>query len=441
MNIRTAGGGNVEVRTFSLENPNSALSGENLLRIVQAGQESWTGRQVTPTSSLQTVAVYACVKLIANQIATLPLKLYRRVDARNKQVIDPDGTDLSFGLLARMLGQTPNPEVPAQEFLRDLVGHQLLWGNSYTNVVRNGAGRPMELWPLRPDRMQIVRVISELERELGYIYTLPNGDRIALDAADVMHIRNLSIDGVVGLSPIADVARNAVAIEQAASEHGGRFFSNGAAPSSVLTIPAKGDKFQEKVKLYRDQFGAIYGGLSKAGRMAVVEEGVTWQSIGIPNQQSQFLETRHFQVAEIARLYGVPPHMISDVERTTSWGTGIVEQNVAFLTYTLRPILENIEAAINHNLGLIPGRRTLRDESVYPQFSVEGLLRGDATAQANMLAVLIQNQVLSPEDVAGILDYPYNPDRPNTYENPNTSANGAHDHPPGDSLTPPQGSA
>lgn len=388
---------------------------------------SATGIAVSPDSAIaNTVAVYACVALLADVIGSLPLHLYRvSEDGRERIYSTSRARGLSGrgypGSLARVLGELPNSEMSAQTLWETVVGHGALWGTAYVNVVRGADGRVSQLWPLRPDRIETKRDSSG---ELYYVYYIDGArqkPRI-LYPEEVMRVPWFGTSGVTGISPVS-VARNDIAISQAASQFAGKWYKNSAMPSSIVTIPrGPQDKFKERSEVYRAHLQALHGGMDNAARIAVVEEGVDWKSIQMPMADMQFMETRKFQISEIARLFRIPPHMIGDVERSTSWGTGIEQQSLGFLTYTLRPILSRIEAAICRDLGLIPGEKTLPDEGLYSEFLTADLLRTDTKGRYEAYEIAIRNRIMSPTDVAQLENLEPNPERPTEYENPNTSA-------------------
>jgi HK97 family phage portal protein len=345
------------------------------------GSSTATGKTVSVAGSLAFVPVYACVRLLASSIASLPLPVYRRLPGGGKER-DPGHP------LYTLLHDQPNPEMTSCELRQALVGHLLLWGNAYASIESDSAGRVVGLWPLRPDQMRVER--STTSGQVIYRYTLPEGEERILLADEVMHWRGLSTDGLMGYSPIT-LAREAVGMGLAAEEYGARFFGNDSRPGGVLKSPkpltpaAAGN--------LKESWESAHMGLSNRHRVAVLEEGVEWQSIGIPPKDAQFLELRQFQRSEIAMLFGVPPHMIGDTEKSTSWGTGIEQQGIGFVTYTLRPWLVSIEQRIRADLFTESDRETW-----FAEFLVDGLLRGDAKGRAESLAIQRQNGVLNADE-------------------------------------------
>lgn len=373
---------------------------------------SASGKNVTPKSAVEgTVAVYAAVGLLAETVGTLPFHLYDDGEIREK--VGPSQGSWP-GTLARMFHQSPNPEMSAHEYWETVEGHTLLWGNHYSWIRRDGAGRPQQLWPLRPDRMEVARRGNDRGLPVGprvYVYRLESGERRGFGRSEILHVTDFATDGLKGLSRI-QTARNAVGIEQAAGEYAGRFFSNSSRPDGVLTTEQRMDA--DDTKRIRTAWENLHRGLTKSQRVGVLHSGLQWQSIGVPPNDAQFIEQRRFQIEEIARLYRIPPHLLGAVEKSTSWGTGIEQQTIGFVVYTLRANLKRIEAAVNRDLGDPDIGETLRDGGLVPEFSVEGLLRGDMQSRAEFYSKGIQDGWLVPNDARALENRPPLPglDRP-----------------------------
>ena len=242
---------------------------------------------------MQTTAVYACVRVLAEAIASLPLHTYRYTDTGKEKAFDHH--------LFPLLHDEPNPEMTSFVFRETLMGHLLLWGNAYAQIIRDGRGKVMALYPLMPDKMTVERTEKG---ELFYLYS-KDGISYPLRSDEVLHIPGLGFDGLVGYSPIA-MAKNAIGMAIATEEYGAKFFANGANPGGVLEHPGV---VKDPSKI-RESWNAVYQGSGNAHRVAVLEEGMKFQSIGIPPEQAQFLETRKFQLNEIARIFRIPPHMV-----------------------------------------------------------------------------------------------------------------------------------
>jgi HK97 family phage portal protein len=361
----------------SAENPSRPITANELGEMF-GGAPSVTGKRVSPEGALRVISVYACVRVIAETIATLPLHTYRRLTpiGREKALTHP---------VYWLLHDLPNPEMTIVEILEAMMSHLLLWGNAYFEVVYDGAGVPRQLWLLRPDRTRPVRSPSG---QLVY-ETVVGGETITLSAYRVLHIRGLSSDGYIGYSPIA-LAREAIGLALATEEFGARWFGNGARPSGVLTKEGP-FKDKEALKRVRESWHASHGGLENSHRVAILEEGLKWQAIGIPPEDAQFLETRKFQKTEIAALFRVPPHMIADLERATF--SNIEHQSLNFVMHTIRPWLVRLERGFERTLMSDEDRRTH-----YVRFSVEGLLRGDAKSRAESFAVMRQNGIINGDE-------------------------------------------
>jgi HK97 family phage portal protein len=340
-------------------------------------RETASGRSVTPGESLQLVAVFACVSLIAETIGTLPLIVYRNLP-NNGRERDPQHP------MYPVLHTRPNPEMTSVEYREAMVGHLALRGNAYSQKLplRNGG---WELWPLRPDRMTVFRD----GRHLRYLYTLPSGEQRKLAPSEVMHIRGMSSDGLIGYSRVT-LAREAIGVGLALEEYSARLFSNGAQPGGVLQTPgALSAPAYERLK---SSWEAAHQGLDNAHRVAILEEGVEFKSVSLSAVDAQFLEQRRYSRSEIATLFRVPPHMIGDVERSTSWGTGIEQQGIGFVTHTLRPYLVRIEQRIG--LDLMP------EPTHFAEFLVDGLLRGDLKTRMESYALMRMWGLRSANDIA-----------------------------------------
>ena len=343
-----------------------------------------SGKPVNEHTAMQMTAVYSCVRILAEAVAGLPLHLYKYNASGGKEKA------LSHPLYF-VLHDEPNPEMSSFVFRETLMTHLLLWGNAYAQIIRNGKGEVIALYPLMPNRMSVDRDYSGA---LYYTYTrysdeapTMNGMTVTLRPSDVLHIPGLGFDGLVGYSPIA-MAKNAIGMAIACEEYGAKFFANGAAPGGVLEHPGT-IKDPQKV---RDSWNAAYQGSSNSHRVAVLEEGMKYQPIGISPEQAQFLETRKFQINEIARIFRVPPHMVGDLEKSSF--SNIEQQSLEFVKYTLDPWVIRWEQAISRAL-LRPDEKKL----YFAKFNVDGLLRGDYVSRMNGYATARQNGWMSANDI------------------------------------------
>ena len=346
--------------------------------------KSAAGAKVNEFTAMQTTAVYACVRILAESIAALPLHVYEYKGQGKERV---PGHPLYF-----LLHDSPNPEMTSFIFRETAMIHLLLWGNSFSQIIRDGMRRVVGLYPLLPNRMSVDR---DEHGELVYTYTpmsdsnpnLKSGQSIKLRREDVLHIPGLGFDGLVGYSPIA-MARNAVGMTLACEEYGSSFFANGARPGGVLKHPGV---IKDPSKL-RESWQAVYGGTANTGKVVVLEEGVDYQQISIPPEEAQFLETRKFQIDEIARLYRVPPHMIGDLEKSSF--NNIEQQSLEYVKYTLNPWVVRWEQSLQKAL-LLPSEQ----KRYFIKFNVDGLLRGDYQSRMQGYATGRQNGWLSANDI------------------------------------------
>lgn len=343
------------------------------------GQTS-SGKTVNERTAMQTTAVYACVRVLAEAIASLPLHTYRYTKNGKEKALDHH--------LYHLLHNEPNPEMTSFVFRETLMGHLLLWGNAYAQIIRDGRGNVMALYPLMPDKITVERTEKG---ELFYLYT-KEGISYPLRSEEVLHIPGLGFDGLVGYSPIA-MAKNAIGMAIATEEYGAKFFANGANPGGVLEHPGV---VKDPSKI-RESWNAVYQGSGNAHRVAVLEEGMKFQSIGIPPEQAQFLETRKFQINEIARIFRVPPHMVGDLERSSF--SNIEQQSLEFVMYTLDPWVIRWEQAIQRALF-----SSTEKKECFVKFNVNGLLRGDYQSRMQGYAVGRQNGWLCADDIRELED-------------------------------------
>ncbi|HQP79065.1 MAG TPA: phage portal protein [Bacteroidales bacterium] len=349
-----------------------------------------SGKTVNERTAMQTSAVYACVRILAEAIAGLPVHVYRYKENGGKERIFTHP-------LYRILHDEPNPEMTSFVFRETLMSHLLLWGNAYAQIVRDGRGQVIALYPLLPNKMDVSRAANG---NLYYTYRLdynesrihPARDTITLRKDEVLHIPGLGFDGLVGYSPIA-MAKNAVGMALATEEYGATFFANGANPGGVLEHPGV-VKDPQKVK---DSWNSAYRGSGNAHRVAVLEEGMKFQSIGIPPEQAQFLETRKFQINEIARIFRVPPHMVADLDKSSF--SNIEQQSLEFVKYTLNPWVIRWEQALQQSL-ILPSEKP----SLFLKFNLDGLLRGDYSSRMSGYATGRQNGWLSANDIRELED-------------------------------------
>ncbi len=345
---------------------------------------SSSGKRVNERTAMQMTAVYSCVRILSEALASLPIHVYRynAQGGKEKALNHP---------LYFLLHDEPNPEMTSFVFRETLMTHLLLWGNAYAQIIRNGKGEIVALYPLMPDRMTVDR--DEFGK-LYYEYTVSSedahtlkGTTVRLKPSDVLHVPGLGFDGLVGYSPIA-MAKNAIGLAIAAEEYGSKFYANGAAPSGVLEHPGT---LKDPGKV-RDSWSETFGGSANSHKIAVLEEGMKYTPISINPNEAQFLETRKFQINEIARIFRVPPHMVGDLEKSSF--SNIEQQSLEFVKYTLDPWVSRWEQSMIRSL-FSKEEKT----SYFIKFNVDGLLRGDYESRMNGYAIGRQNGWMSANDI------------------------------------------
>ena len=373
--------GNLSALFHSRDKPQNRTAGSSYTFFMGG---STAGKAVNERSAMQMTAVYSCVRILSEAIAGLPLHLYIYTEDGNKvkAVEHP---------LYQILHDEPNPEMSSFVFRETLMTHLLLWGNAYAQIIRNGKGEVIGLYPLMPNKMTVDRDTSG---KLYYSYQRSNEEaiqskdsKVILKPSDVLHIPGLGFDGLVGYSPIA-MAKNAIGMAIACEEYGAKFFSNGAAPGGVLEHPGT-IKDPQRI---RDSWQSTFGGSGNANKIAVLEEGMKFTPIGIAPEQAQFLETRKFQIDEIARIFRVPPHMVGDLDKSSF--SNIEQQSLEFVKYTLDPWVVRWEQSIARSL-LTPEEK----KTYFAKFNLDGLLRGDYQSRMQGYAIGRQNGWMSANDI------------------------------------------
>ncbi len=347
-----------------------------------------SGVMVDELRALQTSAVYACVKILAETVASLPLHLYKKGKNGKNEMAEQHP-------LYSCLYEMPNEEMTSFEFREMMMTSLLLWGNAYARKICKN-GHVTELWYLKPNLMTIERDMQT--GALKYIYSDDiTNQTIVYKPDQVFHIKSLSLDGVMGLSPIAQ-AREAIGLSLATEEYGAKFFGNGARPGGVLEHPG----ILKDPKKLRESWNQVYQGTRNSHKVAVLEEGMKYHTIGIAPEDAQFLETRKYQVNEICRIFRVPPHLVGDLERATF--SNIEHQSIEFVQHTIRPWLVRWEQSISRSL-LNESERLL----YFCKFNVDGLMRGDYKSRMEGYAVGRQNGWLSINDIRSLEDMPLVP--------------------------------
>lgn len=355
----------------------SSLLGTGGVSAFVFGRPTPSGKIVSPGSAMQVTAVWTCNKILSECVGMLPFGVYKQSGvSRSPAPKHP---------LHRLLHDEPNPDMSAIDYRMAMTSALCLWGNAYSKIARRGDGTPVALFPLPS---QLVRP-GRINGNLVYNYTPASGGPQVLKASDMLHVRGMSYDGISGLCPIS-LLGNAVGLAMALEEYASRFFSNGGVPSLVLQAP--NEVGAEAIKNIQESWDAMYGGAENSNKTAVLEQGLTIKEIGTTPDKAQSVESRKFQLGEIARIYRMPPHMLADLDRATF--SNIEQQSIEFVTYTLMPWLSMWEQAVNRSLFTDTEKGTY-----FAKFNVDALLRGDTASRYAAYAIGRQWGWLSADDV------------------------------------------
>ena len=332
-----------------------------LLRLLGLDRANVAGITVDEKSAMQISAVYGCVTVLSETMASLPLNLFVRGAGDSKEVaIAHPAQDL--------VHSKPNQEMTSYDWRAMSMGHLALRGNMYSQIVHNRGMQPITLWPLDPDRIET----SRRDGNLIYIFHRPNGGRRIFDSFEILHVKGRTKNGINGLSPI-DEAREAFASSIATQQYGNRVFRNDARPYGVLEHPGElTDKAHKRIK---DSWNADKQGVENAGTMSILEEGMKWKETSVKPEDAQFLQKRKFDVSDIARIFRVPPHLIQDLDRATF--ANVEQQSIDFVVHTVTSWATRWEQALNCSL-LTPMERRA---GMFFKFNLNAMLRGDVSTR------------------------------------------------------------
>lgn len=352
------------------------------------GHQASSGETVTVNSALGIPAVYACVNILANGIATLPFQTFKKTKTGRER-------DKNHAV-AKLLEKRPNPYQGPFKFKHLIETHRNLWGNAYVNIEWGADGRPKGYWLLNPANTDAI--IDTRTNELWYHTVLPNGENIKIWHEDIIHLTALSTDGIKG-KPQIQVIREAIGSAQASQKFKGRFFKNGVSTTGFLKIP--GMLNPEAKEVVRSEWEKANTGIDNAQRIAILDAGLDFQSIGMPLKDAQFVESMKFDKTEIATFYNIPLHMVNELERATH--SNIEQQAIDFIRNTLSPIYTQYQEEFTYKSFSFKEL-----ERYYLKFNLESLLRADKKTQAEFYAIMLDkgvfsiNKVLELEDMDGI---------------------------------------
>lgn len=343
-----------------------------------------SGQNVNERNALQLATVYACIRIIAETIASLPVSVY-------KPGAKPGAKDsLRDHPLYKVVHDEANDEMTSFSFWETVIGHYLSWGNAYAEIERDGAGRVVALWPISPDSVTVDRKGGRIVYRVNPTKEDSLRPEIILPADKVLHFHGLGFDGLVGYSPI-QMQRELLGFSRATEVYGSTFFGNGAKPGGVLETEQvlKDEKVRDRL---REGWQDIHGGAGKAHRVAVLEAGMKYKPISLPPNDAQFLETRRWNKEEIAQIFRVPLHLLGDLQRATF--SNIEHQSIEFVVHTIRPYLVRMEQELRRKL-LTPSEKK---SGMYVEWNVDGLLRGDAKSRNESLQIQRQNGVINANE-------------------------------------------
>ncbi|TPM92937.1 phage portal protein [Mesorhizobium sp. B2-1-3A] len=376
---------------------------DQLEEALRTGSVSASGVRVTADTAMRAAVVYACVRLRASVVANMPLDVKRRIDERTRE-------NASDHWLWNLLRRKPNRWQTPSQFKRMLQTHLLLRGKAYALIVWSN-GKALELIPLHPDRVECKQA-NDLS--LSYVYTRKDGRKLTLQQKEVMHLVGLTLDGVNGVS-VLTYARESIGLSLTMENHGATIFKNGARVSVVLKHPAKlGKEGLDFLKTSLDDYRA--GGESE-GKALILEEGMSTERLAMTSEDAEWIDSRKFSRTDLAMFFGVPPHMIGDTEKSTSFGTGLEQQTQGFVTFSAEDDLTTWEETIGRDL--IPAA----EPDLYARFNRNALVRSDLKTRQAYYVSMLQWGVYSPNEVRALEDENPREGGDIYYPPPNTAGN------------------
>lgn len=368
-----------DFRALSPENPSTNLADPASWMVdLFGGGPTYAGPAVSERSAIRSTTVFRCVSLIAGMVASLPLGVFERTKDGRREATEQR--------LYPLLHDAPNDLMGSFTWRELIIGDLLLGGNHYSIIERDNANRIVGLMPV------LRQAVTPYRRDGLTRYAVSvEGGQIDLAQTEVVHVPGLGFDGLRGLSPIGVVGRQSIGLDLAFAEYIGRMHANGAKPSGILEVPP--GISPENFKRLKSQFRDEHDGLNNAGKTIFVDKDSKWTSVSLSPEDAQTLESRRFQVSDICRLFGVPPHMVGETDGSTSWGTGIEQLSLGFLRFTIEPWLKRTEDEFQRKLFTGNGTR------FYAEFDRDALLTMDSAASAAQFASGIQNAWMMPSEV------------------------------------------
>lgn len=353
-------------------------------------KDTYSGENVTTDVAMNIAAVYACIRILSNHVAMLPLNLYQETRGKKKKIHDHP--------IAKLIEIRPNPYMTPFQFKQTMEAHRQLYGNAYAEIEWGKDGYPKALWILNP---LVTKVVMEKDnngnlKKYWVQTSLVNGQVVYLPYESILHIKGLSTNGIVGKSPI-DVARETIGIQIAGQKFTGKFYANGTMSSGVLKVPQALNP--EAKQVIRQEWEKFNNGLDNSHRVAILDAGLDYQSLGIKQCDAQYIETQKFSIAEIARIFNVPPHMLADLERATF--SNIEQQSLEFVRDTLSPLLISWEQELQYRLFT---EEEIEIKKYYFKYNLNSLLRGDSTNRAAYYEKMINLGIYSINEVRELED-------------------------------------
>lgn len=369
-----------EIRSDSPENPSTDLSKSNWLYSLLGGTSTSSGESVTKDSSLQFSAVYACVRIISETIASLPIAKYESRDGGIYQVPE------------KFITLRPNKLMTRFVFFETIISHVLLWGNCFGHIIRNKSTyAPEQINIIHPDNVS--PELSSKGKLYWKVINTTNNTNYKIPDIDMIHISGLSYDGITGLSPIS-YHRETIGAGLAENSFTGSFYKRGASVAGVIEMPGTKPMDDKQFEDFRKRWESTYSGTQNAHKTAILEGGAKYTSIGIKPIDAQFIETRRFTVEEIARIYRVPLHLLQDLSRSTN--NNIEHQSIDFATHTIRPWLKRIEPELDYKLLT---EQEKESGKYFYRFNLEGLLRGDVKTRADFYQKMYSIKAMLPNEI------------------------------------------